>query len=215
MLDYLGHALEPSILIGGWATFLRVGGDISYDIDLIIGSDEVRAKIKNELDDVSESPHLQAKKRRGTIDGVHVDIYIPHESELGAKLRLKVEVLAQYTESISQGGWKMLLIEAHIITKFAALLDRADSEKGHKDGEEILRLLKEAPDENLAMEIYVSASNISKSDLRAHLSEVFKLLSARMALGKRDRKNLEETHKAWDLALSKHLHPLERERPIL
>jgi len=34
-VDRLGHDLEPSILIGGWATFARVGGEISLDIDLI------------------------------------------------------------------------------------------------------------------------------------------------------------------------------------
>ncbi|MBC7763677.1 MAG: hypothetical protein H7201_18175 [Candidatus Saccharibacteria bacterium] len=35
LVDRLGHDLEPSILIGGWATFVRVGGEISLDIDLI------------------------------------------------------------------------------------------------------------------------------------------------------------------------------------
>ena len=34
LVDRLGHDLEPSILIGGWATFVRVGGEISLDIDL-------------------------------------------------------------------------------------------------------------------------------------------------------------------------------------
>ena len=33
-VDRLGPDLEPSILIGGWATFVRVGGEISLDIDL-------------------------------------------------------------------------------------------------------------------------------------------------------------------------------------
>lgn len=36
LLDSLGYDLEPSILIGGWATNARVGGEISHDIDLII-----------------------------------------------------------------------------------------------------------------------------------------------------------------------------------
>ena len=34
LVDRLGHDLEPSVLIGGWATFVRVGGEISLDIDL-------------------------------------------------------------------------------------------------------------------------------------------------------------------------------------
>jgi hypothetical protein len=32
LVDRLGHDLEPSILIGGWATFVRVGGEISLDL---------------------------------------------------------------------------------------------------------------------------------------------------------------------------------------
>ncbi len=60
LVDRLGHDLEPSILIGGWATFVRVGGEIS------------------------------------------LDIYLPYESQLGGKLRLKVEVLAEYP------GWGTL-----------------------------------------------------------------------------------------------------------
>ncbi|MGA1829286.1 hypothetical protein [Microbacterium sp.] len=31
VLDSLGYDLEPSILIGGWATNARVGGAISHD----------------------------------------------------------------------------------------------------------------------------------------------------------------------------------------
>ena len=32
LLDSLGYDLEPSILIGGWATNARVGGEISHEI---------------------------------------------------------------------------------------------------------------------------------------------------------------------------------------
>jgi hypothetical protein len=45
LVDRLGHDLEPSILIGGWATFIRVGGEISLDIDLIT-SQESRHKLE-------------------------------------------------------------------------------------------------------------------------------------------------------------------------
>jgi hypothetical protein len=60
------------------------------------------------------------RKLRATIDDVHLDIYLPYESQLGGKLRL----------------------EAHITTKMAALLDRYFSAKGQKDAREILALLK-------------------------------------------------------------------------
>src|SRR6188508_19610 len=36
VLEHVGRDLDPSILIGGWATHLRVGGEISHDIDLIV-----------------------------------------------------------------------------------------------------------------------------------------------------------------------------------
>lgn len=32
LLDHLGYELEPSILIGGWATQMRVGGDVSSSL---------------------------------------------------------------------------------------------------------------------------------------------------------------------------------------
>ncbi len=35
LLDFLGHELDPSILIGGWATFEMVGGEISKDANEI------------------------------------------------------------------------------------------------------------------------------------------------------------------------------------
>jgi hypothetical protein len=91
-LDYLGHELEPSMLIGGWSTYFRVGGDISHDIDLIIASPEVRDRVRATVRGVSEPRHLQGRKWRGEVEGVHVDIYLPHESELGGKLRLKAEI---------------------------------------------------------------------------------------------------------------------------
>ena len=36
LLDSLGYDREPSILIVGWATNARVGGEISHDIDLTL-----------------------------------------------------------------------------------------------------------------------------------------------------------------------------------
>jgi len=142
VLDFLGDELEPSILIGGWATVRRVGGEISRDIDLIIASDAVRQKIEATLSELSRSTHLQGTKWRGTFDGVHVDVYLPHQSQLGGVLRLRVEELAKHTERLEGSRWQLLTIEAHTISKFAALLDRPDTEKGFKDAREIVRLLE-------------------------------------------------------------------------
>ena len=99
LIDRLGHDLDPSILIGGWATFELVGGEISKDIDLIIFSDEVRAKIELRVSDLSKSDHHQGRKWRGIVDGIHIAIYLPYESQLGNKLRLRVETLAEHTET--------------------------------------------------------------------------------------------------------------------
>ena len=49
VLDSLGYDLEPSILIGGWATNARVGGEISHDIDLIITDQNLRQKLPQRL----------------------------------------------------------------------------------------------------------------------------------------------------------------------
>ena len=57
LLDHLGHDLEPSILIGGWATQFRVGGEISRDIDLIINSASLGSTLPRILHDYSEQSH--------------------------------------------------------------------------------------------------------------------------------------------------------------
>ena len=100
VVDRLGADLEPSILIGGWATFVRVGGEISLDIDLIT-SQQSRHKLEQMMTDLSTSNNHQGRKLRATFDDVHLDIYLPFETQLGSTLRLKDEVLAEYTDELS------------------------------------------------------------------------------------------------------------------
>ena len=88
VVDRLGSYLEPSILIGGWATFVSVGGEISLDIDLIT-SQLSRHKLEQLVTDLSPSNNHQGRKLRAMFDDVHLDIYLPFESQLGSKLRLK------------------------------------------------------------------------------------------------------------------------------
>lgn len=77
---------------------MRVGGDVSRDIDLIIMDLGLRQKLREVIPDYSENTlHSGGRKGRGTKDGVHVDAYIPWESALGTKLRLKVEKLTEYS----------------------------------------------------------------------------------------------------------------------
>jgi hypothetical protein len=68
LVDRLGYDLEPSILIGGWATFVRVGGEISLDIDLTT-SQESRHKLEQLMTDLSPSNNHQCRALRVRIRG--------------------------------------------------------------------------------------------------------------------------------------------------
>ena len=215
VLDYLGEELEPSILIGGWATVARVGGEISHDIDLIIGSPDVREKVRATLSEISESNHLQGTKWRGSFEGVHVDVYIPHQSELGGKLRLRVEVLAEHTEPFGTSGWRLLTVETHTISKIAALLDRPDSEKGFKDAREVLRLLELGVSAGAATRILVAASASTPGELPSMITEAFDLLGPRSGANKTQRERIRRWKREWVAAVGSLIDPGQRERPSL
>lgn len=215
LVDRLGHDLEPSILIGGWATFVRIGGEISLDIDLIT-SMESRHKLEVVMDEMSASNHHQGTKLRATINDVHLDIYVPYESQLGNILRLKVEVLAEYPDELSFEKWTLLNVEAHIATKMAALLDRYFSEKGQKDAREILGLLLlEEADPALAAEVLERASNIQLEELPELIGHCFDLIKQILKLSKRDQKALVEFRKQWVTALERRQSPVSIPRPEL
>lgn len=215
LVDRLGHDLEPSILIGGWATFIRVGGEISLDIDLIT-SQESRHKLEQLMTDLSPSNNHQGRKLRATIDNVHLDIYLPYESQLGDRLRLKVEVLAEYPDELKFEKWTLLRLEAHVATKMAALLDRHFSEKGQKDAREVLALLKlENVDPTVAAEILQRASTISIEDLPAMIGKAFDLIRTIIPLSKVEQKLIAATRKSWIDELQKHGLRSQEQRPRL
>lgn len=198
LVDHLGYDLEPSILIGGWATQLRVGGEISKDVDLIINSDSLRGKLKTVLQDYSENQiHGGGKKVRGTVDGIHVDAYIPHESILGQKLKLDVATLAKHTESDVVRGWLLLTIEAHLVTKFAAVLDRPDSEKGSKDAREIVALIQKGVDAKKCIEVMFEASRSEPEQVQAHLVKIFELVPDLSKANKALRRQLADLKREW------------------
>ena len=215
LVDRLGHDLEPSILIGGWATFVRVGGEISLDIDLIT-SQESRHKLEQLMTDLSPSNNHQGRKLRATIDNVHLDIYLPYESQLGGKLRLKVEVLAEYPDELSFEKWTLLRLEAHIATKMAALLDRHFSEKGQKDAREILALLKlEGVDPVVAAEVLDRASTLDIEELPAMIGEAFDLIGNILKLPKTDQKLISAVKKSWVSELQRRGPQRQTARPQL
>jgi hypothetical protein len=215
LVDRLGHDLEPSILIGGWATFIRVGGEISLDIDLIT-SHESRYKLEQLMTDLSPSNNHQGRKLRATINDVHLDIYLPYESQLGDKLRLKVEVLAEYPDELSFEKWTLLRLEAHIATKMAALLDRHFSEKGQKDAREILALLKlDGVDPAIAAEILHRASTVDIEELPTMMGQAFDLIGNIIKLSKTDQKLLAAAKKSWVSELELRASRPQKDRPRL
>jgi hypothetical protein len=129
---------------------------------------------------------------------VHLDIYLPFESQLGSKLRLKVEVLAEYPDELAFEKWTLLRLEAHIATKMAALLDRHFSEKGQKDAREILALLKlDGVDPAVAAEVLDRASTVDTEDLPALIGEAFELVGNIIRLSKADQKLVAAERKSW------------------
>ena len=198
LLDHLGYDLEPSILIGGWATRMRVGGDVSRDIDLIIMDQGLRQKLREILPDYSEnSIHSGGRKGRGTRNGVHVDAYIPWESALGNKLKLKVERLIEHTEPAPMKGWRLLDIHAHTATKFAAILDRPDSEKGEKDAREIDRLLARGADPAETIAVLMDATGGPRDLIPGYVGRVFELVPTLAAVNRKRRRELGSLRREW------------------
>lgn len=198
LLDHLGYDLEPSILIGGWATQMRVGGDVSRDIDLIIMDPGLRQKLRDVLPDYSENAiHSGGRKGRGTKNGVHVDAYIPWESALGTKLQLKVEKLVDHTEAAPMKGWRLLNIHAHTATKFAAILDRPDSEKGEKDAREIDGLLAAGAGATETVAVLIDATGGDRALIPGYVERVFGLVPTLARANKQRRRELATLRREW------------------
>jgi hypothetical protein len=138
VLGRVHDAVPEAVLIGGWGTWVRTGGPMSHDIDLIVTRPQL-ATLRALMDEMSESRHLAGRKWRGTLEGIHLDLYVPHQSRLGQHLELRTERLVRHTELLD--GWVVLEPPAHLATKLAALVDRPDSAPGDKDRHEIMALL--------------------------------------------------------------------------
>ena len=135
---------------------------MSHDVDLIVTRAEL-AQLGIMVDELSESHHLAGTKWRGTWRGIHMDLYAPYQSRLGANLQLRVEALAPYAEVVEDR--RLLSVPAHIATKVAALLDRPDSLPGRKDRQELLNLLA-LPGSAGAPEVIKAASARTRPKLR-------------------------------------------------
>lgn len=160
LLNHLGYDLEPSVLIGGWATQIRVGGDASRDIDLIITDPSLRMKLREVLPDYSENAtHSGGVKGRGSKDGAHVD--------------------------------------AHLATKFAAILDRPESEKGEKDAREINSLLAAGASAAKTVQVLRDATDQHPQDLPDQIGQAFQHVSELSGVNKKRRRELQVLCREW------------------
>ncbi len=141
--ERLALRYPDAIVIGGWGTWLHVKAEKSHDIDLIVTFADM-ARLRSELE-VTESSHIGGRKWRSTFDGIHLDLYVPHQSELGDKLKMPVEALAPHVAAID--GHRTLSKEALIVAKSAARLDRPDTLPGKKDAVDMARIVLEASGE--------------------------------------------------------------------
>ncbi len=139
VLDQLVALVPAATLIGGWGTWVRLHGQMSHDIDLIVSHGDLTF-LRSQMGDFSSLVHVGGQKYRGDFNNIHVDLYVPHQSRLGNKLQLRVENLTQECEMVDD--YNVLSVEAHAATKFAALLDRPDSLPGEKDRYEIIGLME-------------------------------------------------------------------------
>lgn len=65
-------AIPGAILIGGWGSWMRTGGEMSHDIDLIVTRPELEM-LGAIVEDLSESRHFGSPKWRASRRGVHLD----------------------------------------------------------------------------------------------------------------------------------------------
>jgi hypothetical protein len=198
VLDEVLAAVPDAVLIGGWGSWVRTGGPMSHDIDLIVSHQDL-ALLGTMVADISSSHHLAGTKWRGTWRSIHLDLYVPYQSRLGANLQLRVEQLQAQAEMLK--GYRVLAAPAHTATKIAALLDRPDSLPGRKDRHEILHLLEDPTTES-APTVIALASARSPSQVGTLLKRAFEFLAGEPGLGPRDRSRLRQVETEWQRTLA-------------
>lgn len=119
------------ILIGGWACYLLTKTLKSKDIDIIVDF-EVLEKLRQEFH-VKKTDFLRKYETR--IEGISIDIYIPHYS----KFPLPAEAIGKNLTEIE--GFRVPKPEILLILKQQAEIDRSHSIKGQKDRADILNIL--------------------------------------------------------------------------
>jgi hypothetical protein len=166
---------------------------MSHDIDLIVTRPQL-AFIRTMTEEMSESRHLAGRKWRATLDGIHLDLYVPHVSLLGQHLQLRTERLIGHQEIVD--GWVVLDPPGHVATKFAALLDRPDSNPGEKDRLEISALLARGVDSAEAVRVLHDASTRTSREVTQLIDKAFAYLGD-LQLNRDQRRHLNEMAIDW------------------
>jgi hypothetical protein len=197
----LGEVLATvpaAILIGGWGTWVRTGGPVSHDIDLIVNRSEL-AILEQMAGDLSESHDLAGTKWRATWRSTRLDLYAPFQSRLGANLQLRVELLTSHAETVN--GYRVLTSAAHTATKIAALLDRPDSLPGRKDRYEILKLLEDQST-STTPSLIAGASARTPAQIDKLVRDAFVFLAGEPQLNRQTRSRLRQTEAVWRRAVA-------------
>ncbi len=211
VLDRIREAVPDAVLIGGWATWVRTGGAMSHDIDLIVTRPQLEV-IAGLAEDLSESRHLAGRNWRGTLDDVHLDLYVPYESRLGRRLQLRVQRLVHRQQLVDT--WIVLDLPAHVATKVAALLDRPDSMPGEKDRQELMALLLKGVDPAEAVGVVHDASTRTPGDVHRLIAEALTYLGE-MTLDQGERRRLRRIQQEWSAASQQVLAHLAQTEPEL
>lgn len=193
VLDRMHQGVPDAVLIGGWATWVRTGGAMSHDIDLIVTRAQLAA-IRTMTEEMSESRHLGGRKWRASADGIHLDLYVPHQSRLGQHLQLRTERLVDRHEVIK--GWLVLDLPGHVATKFAALLDRPDTNPGEKDRDEIMALLAQGIEPAEAVRVLHDASMRTAEEVSQLIGRAYAYLGD-LSLSRDDRRHLNQLASQW------------------
>jgi hypothetical protein len=210
VLGRVHEAVPDAVLIGGWGTWVRTGGPMSHDIDLIVTRPQL-ASLTALVDDMSESRHLAGRKWRGALEGIHLDLYVPHQSRLGRHLELRTERLVRRTEVVD--GWVVLEPPAHLATKLAALVDRPDSAPGDKDRHEIMALLDQGLDTADAVGVMHDASARQPAEVTGLIDRAFEYLGD-LRLDRNQRRTLNQLATDWHYQSIRFAHhPTTRPEP--
>ena len=193
VLGRVHEAVPDAVLIGGWGTWVRTGGPMSHDIDLIVTHPQLAA-LTALVDEMSDSRHLAGRKWRGTLEGIHLDLYVPHQSRLGRHLELRTERLVRRTEVLD--GWVVLEPPAHLATKLAALVDRPDSAPGDKDRHEIMALVGHGVATAEAVGAVHDASAREPAEVTRLIDRAFEYLGD-LRLDRNQRRTLNQLASDW------------------